>query len=121
MTRNLLSLTQSPKRKRHLDPERLVRFYKCYWHSDEAIHEETATIPMVPYVTTLNFHDVSNVHVQVRNWRYEISPLRRRSTRVSPKFQRYPGKKTQMSETHTELKRSNAGNFYTRSADQCRL
>ncbi|CAB0019464.1 unnamed protein product, partial [Nesidiocoris tenuis] len=40
---------------------------------------KTATIPMVPYVTTLNFHDVSNVHVQVRNWRYEISPLRRRS------------------------------------------
>ncbi|CAB0001760.1 unnamed protein product [Nesidiocoris tenuis] len=39
---------------------------------------KTATIPMVPYVTTLNFHDVSNVHVQVRNWRYEISPLRRR-------------------------------------------
>ncbi|CAA9999721.1 unnamed protein product, partial [Nesidiocoris tenuis] len=39
---------------------------------------KTATIPMVPYVTTLNFHDISNVHVQVRNWRYEISPLRRR-------------------------------------------
>ncbi|CAB0011313.1 unnamed protein product [Nesidiocoris tenuis] len=39
---------------------------------------KTATIPMVPYVTTLNFHDVSNVHVQVRNWRYEISPLRHR-------------------------------------------
>ncbi|CAA9995799.1 unnamed protein product [Nesidiocoris tenuis] len=41
---------------------------------------KTATIPMVPYVTTLNFHDISNVHVQVRNWRYEISPLRRRGT-----------------------------------------
>ncbi|CAA9996435.1 unnamed protein product [Nesidiocoris tenuis] len=41
---------------------------------------KTATIPMVPYVTTLNFHDISNVHVQVRNWRYEISPLRRRYT-----------------------------------------
>ncbi|CAB0007702.1 unnamed protein product, partial [Nesidiocoris tenuis] len=39
---------------------------------------KTATIPMVPYVTTLNFHDISNVHVHVRNWRYEISPLRRR-------------------------------------------
>ncbi|CAA9998038.1 unnamed protein product [Nesidiocoris tenuis] len=39
---------------------------------------KTATIPMVPYVTTLNFHDISNVHVQARNWRYEISPLRRR-------------------------------------------
>ncbi|CAB0011270.1 unnamed protein product, partial [Nesidiocoris tenuis] len=25
---------------------------------------KTATIPMVPYVTTLNFHDISNVHVQ---------------------------------------------------------
>ncbi|CAB0005625.1 unnamed protein product [Nesidiocoris tenuis] len=41
---------------------------------------KTVTIPMVPYVTTLNFHDISNVHVQVRNWRYEISPLRRRYT-----------------------------------------
>ncbi|CAB0007938.1 unnamed protein product, partial [Nesidiocoris tenuis] len=39
---------------------------------------KTATIPMVPYVTTLNSHDVSNVHVQVRIWRYEVSPLRRR-------------------------------------------
>ncbi|CAB0018093.1 unnamed protein product [Nesidiocoris tenuis] len=39
---------------------------------------KTATIAMVPYVTTLNFHDISNVHGQVRNWRYEISPLRRR-------------------------------------------
>ncbi|CAB0005337.1 unnamed protein product, partial [Nesidiocoris tenuis] len=38
----------------------------------------TAAIPMVPYVTTLNFHDVSNVLMQERNWRYEISPLRRR-------------------------------------------
>ncbi|CAB0015293.1 unnamed protein product, partial [Nesidiocoris tenuis] len=35
---------------------------------------KTATIPMVPYVTTLNFHDISYVHMQVRNWRYEISP-----------------------------------------------
>ncbi|CAB0011708.1 unnamed protein product, partial [Nesidiocoris tenuis] len=43
----------------------------------------TATIPMVPYVTTLNFHDISNVHVQVRNWRYEISPLRRRCIKTS--------------------------------------
>ncbi|CAB0013507.1 unnamed protein product [Nesidiocoris tenuis] len=25
---------------------------------------KTATIPMVPYATTLNFHDISNVHVQ---------------------------------------------------------
>ncbi|CAB0020486.1 unnamed protein product, partial [Nesidiocoris tenuis] len=39
---------------------------------------KTATVPMAPYVTTLNFHDISNVHVQVRNWRYEVSPLRRR-------------------------------------------
>ncbi|CAB0020967.1 unnamed protein product, partial [Nesidiocoris tenuis] len=43
---------------------------------------KTATIPMVPYVTTLNFHDISNVHVQVRNWRYEISPLRRRYVKL---------------------------------------
>ncbi|CAA9997878.1 unnamed protein product [Nesidiocoris tenuis] len=39
---------------------------------------KTATVPMAPYVTTLNFHDISNVHVQVRKWRYEVSPLRRR-------------------------------------------
>ncbi|CAB0012724.1 unnamed protein product [Nesidiocoris tenuis] len=39
---------------------------------------KTASVPMAPYVTTLNFHDISNVHVQVRNWRYEVSPLRRR-------------------------------------------
>ncbi|CAB0000785.1 unnamed protein product [Nesidiocoris tenuis] len=38
---------------------------------------KTATVPMAPYVTTLNFHDISNVHVQVRNWRCEVSPLRR--------------------------------------------
>ncbi|CAB0013892.1 unnamed protein product, partial [Nesidiocoris tenuis] len=25
---------------------------------------KTATVPMTPYVTTLNFHDISNVHVQ---------------------------------------------------------
>ncbi|CAB0005341.1 unnamed protein product [Nesidiocoris tenuis] len=44
----------------------------------------TAAIPMVPYVTTLNFHDVSNVLMQERNWRYEISPLRRRKIRCDP-------------------------------------
>ncbi|CAB0004063.1 unnamed protein product, partial [Nesidiocoris tenuis] len=37
---------------------------------------------MAPYVTTLNFHDISNVHMQVRNWRYEDSPLRRRYMKV---------------------------------------
>ncbi|CAA9993600.1 unnamed protein product, partial [Nesidiocoris tenuis] len=42
---------------------------------------KTATVPMAPYVTTLNFHGISNVHVQVRNWRYEVSPLRRRYIR----------------------------------------
>ncbi|CAA9999746.1 unnamed protein product, partial [Nesidiocoris tenuis] len=46
---------------------------------------KTASIPMVPYVTTMNFHDISNVHVQVRNWRYEISPLRRRNTSFASK------------------------------------
>ncbi|CAB0002766.1 unnamed protein product [Nesidiocoris tenuis] len=40
---------------------------------------KTATVPMAPYVTTLNFHNISNVHVQVRNWRHEVSPLCRRN------------------------------------------
>ncbi|CAA9993804.1 unnamed protein product, partial [Nesidiocoris tenuis] len=44
---------------------------------------KTATVPMAPYVTTLNFHGISNVHVQVRNWRYEVSPLRRRYAEMS--------------------------------------
>ncbi|CAB0006868.1 unnamed protein product [Nesidiocoris tenuis] len=30
---------------------------------------KTAAIAMVPYVTTLNFHDISNVHVQSK-WKY---------------------------------------------------
>ncbi|CAB0009680.1 unnamed protein product [Nesidiocoris tenuis] len=50
--------------------------HHSYNHDDRSA---TATVPMAPYETTLNFHDISNVHVQVRNWRYEVSPLRRRN------------------------------------------